>query len=141
MAGLRTVLLGLIIFYSTYLYNYKCSKLTPIQEVENVVFSHPLNHQHQTLCELLHGGVDKVEPYLVKTKGFLDEHVHSHPLFIKLGIHEKAECAQAQFKAHVYPFVEQLYEYTESFEANTYDQLNEYYQKAQQFVSGKLKQD
>ncbi|EDK45284.1 hypothetical protein PVL30_002951 [Lodderomyces elongisporus] len=140
LVSLRTFLLGLIVFYSTYLYNYKCPTLTFGENLETKLF-HPLRSQHSTLCELLHGGVNKVEPYTTQAHAFLDEHVHSHPLFIKYKVHDKAVAAKEQFDKYAYPVIEQLYEFTDVFEVKAYDQISDLYKKANEFVYGKLKQD
>ncbi|KAI3406081.1 hypothetical protein KGF56_001300 [Candida oxycetoniae] len=140
LLNIRTFIFGLIVFYTSYLYNYKCPSLTPIEKIENKVL-HPLSSQHSVLCDLLHGGVNKVEPYVFKAHTFLDEHVHSHPLFIKYKIHDKFLCAQDKFKTYVYPRIYDLYEFTDSVEAKSYDQLSQFFKQANEFVYGKLKKD
>ncbi|KAI5962324.1 uncharacterized protein KGF55_003400 [Candida pseudojiufengensis] len=138
--NLKTFLFTFIVFYSTYLYNYKCPTLTPLESIENKVL-HPLTSQHSTLCELLHGGLNKIDPYYVQLNLFLDKNIRSQPIVKEWGLCAKVEKTKSNLKYHVYPLLNQLYEFTDYAETRIYDELNHYYLKAEEFVHGKLKQD
>ncbi|KAI5954562.1 hypothetical protein KGF54_002337 [Candida jiufengensis] len=138
--NLKTFLFSFIVFYTTYLYNYKCPTLSPLEKVENKVL-HPLSTQHSTLCELLHGGLDKVDPYYIQLNQFLDNNIRSQPIVKQWELCAKVEATKSHLKQHVYPLLHQLYEFTDVAETRIYDELNHYYLQAEQFVYGKLKQD
>ncbi|CAI5755904.1 unnamed protein product [Candida verbasci] len=139
-AKIKCFLASFLIFYTSYLYFYKCQTLTPLQEVGEKIL-HPLHSHHSQLCEVLHNGINYVEPYATKTHKFLDDNVHSHPLFIEYKIHEKIEFAKSQFIKYVYPRIYELYQLTDQVEAKAYDHFTGLYHQVIEFGQSKLKND
>ena len=135
-AKVKCFLACIVLYYISYLYNYKCPTLTPLQEgVETIL--HPLHSHHSVLCDYLHTGINTVEPYTAKVHGFLDDHVHSHPLFIEYKVEDKLTCAKNKFSTYVYPYIHQLYQFTDVAEVHAHEHLSQVYDKVQKT----LKQD
>ncbi|KAK6205049.1 uncharacterized protein RJT21DRAFT_137472 [Scheffersomyces amazonensis] len=127
-AKIKCFLASFLLFYTIYLYNYKCVELkeTSFEHATETVF-HPLTHHHNQLCESLEIGTNFIQPYVVKVQGFLDEHVHSHPLFKQYEIHEKIVAGQDAFGQYVYPYVYQVFQAVDAAEVVIYDQATEHY--------------
>ncbi|RCK62458.1 hypothetical protein Cantr_09269 [Candida viswanathii] len=130
-AKVKCFLTCLIVYYITYLYNYKCPTLsTPLQEgIEHII--HPLSNQHSVLCEYLHSGVEFVEPYHAKVHAFLDDNVHNTQFFIDNKIEDKISDAKDKFTTYVYPYVHELYKLTDVVEVHVYDHLSGVYDQVQ----------
>ncbi|KAK6460033.1 hypothetical protein DFJ63DRAFT_337993 [Scheffersomyces coipomensis] len=126
-AKIKCFVASFLLFYTIYLYNYKCVELkeTSFEHAAESVL-HPLSHHHSQACEVLDTAAGYVHPYIVQTQAFLDEHVHSHPLFIEYGIHEKLVSVQDAFVTYVYPYIHQLFQYFAVVETAVYDQFSEH---------------
>lgn len=125
---LKTLFVSLVLFYTVYLFSYKCPSVaeSPLQHtVESVL--HPLSHHHNQLCDGLSRGQGFVAPYTAKVHGFLDEHVHSHALFKKYDIAGKATCAQSKYSTYVAPHVLKLWQAVEVAEVYVYDHAVQVY--------------
>jgi len=121
-AKIKCFVASFLLFYTIYLYSYKCVELkeTTLEHATQTVF-HPLSHSHNQLCEALDIGTNFVHPYITQAHEFLDTHVHSHPLFIEYGIHEKLVSAQDAFVYYVYPYIHQLFQVVDVAEVAIYD--------------------
>ncbi|EMG48526.1 hypothetical protein SBY92_003863 [Candida maltosa Xu316] len=134
-AKVKCFLACIIVYYISYLYNYKCPSLTPLEQaVEGVTETvlHPLHSHHSVLCEYLHSGIDTVQPYHAKVHDFLDEHIHQHPLFIEYKIEDKLTSAKKQFSTYVYPYINELYTFTDALEVQAYAVVEDLQQRLKQ---------
>ncbi|KAK6459042.1 uncharacterized protein RJT20DRAFT_11445 [Scheffersomyces xylosifermentans] len=131
LAKIKCYLSCILVFYTVYLFNYKCVQLkeNPLEEAANTVF-HPLTHHHNKLCGALDTASGYVNPYIAKTHEFLDEHVHSHPLFKEYKVEDKITCGKSKFNTYVYPYIEQLFKATEVVESHVHDHLTAQYANA-----------
>ncbi|EGW34201.1 uncharacterized protein SPAPADRAFT_59631 [Spathaspora passalidarum NRRL Y-27907] len=134
-AKIKCFLACIILYYSVYLYNYKCPTFASVDP--SIIESNPLHSEQVALCELLHSGADFIQPYHAKVHEVLDEHVHSHPLFIEYKIKEKIVSARGKISSVVCPLAQQLFQATEIAEIHAYDHLSKVYQQA----AGLLKKD
>ncbi|ODV67394.1 hypothetical protein HYPBUDRAFT_157452 [Hyphopichia burtonii NRRL Y-1933] len=120
--------LTLLVVYSAYLVNFKCSQLneTPLEHSSEVVL-HPLSHHHNQICDGYNAGVNFAEPYLSKVHEFLDEHVHSHPYYKEYEVDSKLQLVKGKYLEIVHPYVIQLWQLIEVAEVHIYDHLVELY--------------
>lgn len=124
----KTYLTALLVFYTVYLFSYKCPSLKESGlEHSSKVLIHPFSHAHNQVCEGLNTGSDFVAPYVAKAHEFLDTHVHSHPLFKKYEIEEKIQLAKAYYFSHAYPYVVQVWQFVEIAEHYIFVQSHKLY--------------
>lgn len=130
-AKVKCFLACFIVYYISYMYNYKCPTLsTPLQEgIEHII--HPLSSQHSILCAYLQTGITTIEPYHAKVHTFLDENVHNTQFFIDNKIEDKISCAKSKFTTYVYPYIHELYKWTDVVEIQAYDKLTNVYEEVQ----------
>ncbi|RLV95512.1 hypothetical protein JA1_000999 [Spathaspora sp. JA1] len=135
-AKIKCFLACFILYYSVYLYNFKCPALATVDK--SIIQTSPLYSEQVALCELLHTGVSKVQPYVQplteNVHALLDQHVHSHPKFIEYKIEDKLTCAKGKLNTHVYPWFNKLFRETEIVEVHVYNYACKIYKESTELV-------
>lgn len=119
---------SILLFYVFYLYYYQCAKLkeSTLEHVGETVL-HPLTHHHSRACELLAKGESFVQPYVTVAHNWLDDHVHSHPLFIEYKIEDKIACGKSQLHKYLDPALDHLFGHVATVETLVYDHVTDHY--------------
>lgn len=128
VAKFRLLVTSLVLFYSVYLYTYKCPKehQSALGHAAQVLV-HPFSHQHNQLCKGIDTAEQYVAPYCAKAHQFLDAHVHSHHLFKEYKVESKLHGVQAKYYQYVHPLVLQFFAYVEIVEYHVAQQLHALY--------------
>lgn len=125
VAKFRLLVTSLVLFYTVYLYSYKCPKVhqSALGHAAHVLV-HPFSHQDDQLCKGIETAEQYVAPYCAKAHQFLDSHVHSHHLFKQYKVESKLQVVQAKYYQFVHPLVLQLFSFVEIVEYHVAQQLH-----------------
>lgn len=95
-----------LLFYTLYLYTYKCPKVHQSGLDHAVlVLIHPFSNQNDQLCKGIETAEQYVAPYCAQVNQFLDTHVHSHHLYKEYAVESKLQSVKAHYYHFVHPWV------------------------------------
>lgn len=122
--SLKFIVISLVVFYTSYLYMYKCESVSALESI-----LHPLNHHHKCLCDYVDKSETFVKPHLATAQNFLDKNVHQTDFFKKHQIHEKIVGASTAAYDFAHPYLIEVYKVVEIIEVHAYNYLSSIYEK------------